>query len=78
MRANSKLSSSEALTVAAFLRQYQILNLTDEIALHAIDLGFEYKLGMADSVVLAHSRREAATLLTLGNDFRGVFGARVL
>jgi predicted nucleic acid-binding protein len=75
----SKNHSSElALSVASFLRQYGSLNLTDEIALHAADLSNEWKIGMADSIMLAHSFIEEATLITLDNDFAGIPKTKVL
>jgi predicted nucleic acid-binding protein len=74
----AKTSSDKALKASAYLRQYSILDLTDEVALHAVDLSIEHKLGMADSIVLAHAFRERATLLTLDNDFRAIPGTKVL
>jgi predicted nucleic acid-binding protein len=68
-KVTAKVSDDEALRVASWLRTFGILNLTDEIALHAIDLSLSHKLGMADSLVLAHSMREGAQLVTLDNDF---------
>ncbi len=68
-KVTSKVSDDEALRVAAWLRTYGTLNLTDEIALHAVDLSISYKIEMADSIVLAHAIREGAQLLTLDNDF---------
>lgn len=51
----AKVSEDEALRVAAWLRTFGILNLTDEIASYAVDLSLSLKLGMADSLVLAHA-----------------------
>ena len=74
----TKASSDQALKAAAYLRQFTVLELTDEVALHAVDLSVEHKLGMADSIVLAHSVRENAELLTLDNDFRNIPGVKVI
>jgi len=74
----AKVSEDEALRVAAWLRSYGILNLTDEIALHAVDLSLSLKLGMADSLVLAHAQRENAQLVTLDDDFAAIKSVIVL
>ncbi len=73
-----KVSSDSAMTVAAYLRQFSILNLTDEIALFAIDLSIEHKLAMAASMVLAHANVAESMLVTLDNDLRSIRGAKVL
>ena len=64
-----KVSEDEALRVAAWLRTFGILTFSDELALHAVDLSIHFKLGMADSIVLAHAYKEDAQLVTLDNDF---------
>lgn len=58
-----------ALSVISYLSQYRVLDLDKSIALAAADLSIEYKLGMADSIVLAHAHHENAILLTLDYDF---------
>lgn len=73
-----KMSSDLALSVASVMRQFGSLPLTDEIALYAVDLSIEWKLGMADSLVLAHAKHEEASLITFDNDFRSIPGAKVL
>jgi predicted nucleic acid-binding protein len=77
-KVTARVSDDEALRVAAWLRTFGILNLTDEIALHAVDLSLTHKLGMADSVVLAHAARENAQLVTLDNDFATVKDAVII
>jgi predicted nucleic acid-binding protein len=77
-KVTAKVSDDEALRVAAWLRTFGILDLTDEIALHAVDLSITNKLGMSDSVVLAHAMREAAQLVTLDNDFASIKEAIVI
>lgn len=49
-----------------------------EIALHGVDLSIAYKLGMTDSLVLAHVLREGAQLVTLDNDFASIKEASVI
>ena len=77
-KVTTRVSDDESLRVAAWLRTFGILNLSDEIALHAVDLSIAYKLGMADSLVLAHAIREGAQLVTLDNDFATIKDAVVI
>ena len=77
-KVQSKLSAEHALSVAAMLRQYGILELTDQIALLAVDLSLEHKLSMADSIVLAQAREIGATLLTMDNDYAKLDGVFVV
>lgn len=71
-------SEDEALSAASLLRQHVVRELTDEIALEAAELSLSHRLGMADSLVLAHALRDAAPLVTLDNEFAGIDGVRVL
>ena len=77
-KVQSKLSAEQALSVAAMLRQYGILDLTDQIALLAVDLSLAHNLPMADSIVLAHARDIGATLITMDNDFAKLDGVIVV
>lgn len=74
----SKSSSDLALSTSAWLRQYGTLDLTDEIAMSAAEIALENKLGMADSIVLAHAIDQRALLVTLDNDFSGIKSAKVI
>lgn len=74
----TKVSAEMSLSVAAMLRQFGILGLSDEIALHAVDIGLDQGLAMADSIVLSHANHEDAMLITLDNDFRKIKGVKVL
>lgn len=71
-------SEDQALSAASLLRQHVVRELTDEVALEAAELSLAHRLGMADSLVLAHAVRDAAPLVTLDNDFTGIEGVRVL
>lgn len=62
----------------AALSQFEVIDLTRDIALLAADLSIHEKLAMADSVVLASARAQQATLVTLDNDFSAVSDVRVL
>jgi hypothetical protein len=74
----AKVSEDEALRVAAWLRTFGILPLSDEVALLAVDLSLAHKLAMADSIVLAHAHREDALLVTLDNDFASLNQVQVI
>ena len=65
-------SEELALSSAAYLKRFTILDLTTELALLAADLSIAYKLAMADSIVLAHAVSKDALLITLDNDFVGI------
>jgi len=71
-------SEEEALEVVAFLRKYEILDLSGDVALAAADLSVNQKMPMADSIVLAHARILNDVLLTLDNDFAGHASAIVI
>ena len=71
-------SEDLALSAVSLLRQHTVRDLTDEVALEAAELSLAHRLGMADSIVLAHARRDAAPLVTLDDDFAGIDGVRVL
>ena len=51
-----------------------IVPLTDELALTAADLSLEFKLPMADAIVLATGRLYDAEVITSDGDFDGIPG----
>ena len=71
-------SDEDGLAATAFLSQYDVCPLSREVAISAADLSVEYRLGTADSLILAHARANSATLLTLDNDFRDLPGVRLV
>ncbi len=71
-------SEDYALSAVAVMSQHTIADLTQEIALSAADISIQNRLGMADSVILAHAQRSTAVLVTLDNDFSELQGVRVL
>jgi toxin FitB len=71
-------SESEALLAMAAISQYRLLDLNRQVALTAADIAQGEDLAMADSIVLAHARATASTLLTLDHDFANIRDARVL
>lgn len=74
----SALSEDQALSAVAYLNRWSVVPMDQEVALTAADLSIEHRLGMADSIVLAHSIREHARLVTLDNDFAGIPGVKII
>ena len=66
----------EALEVVALMYSGKVVDLTREIALNAAKISFEMKLPMADSIMLATSRTENATLWTQDEHFKGLQGVK--
>jgi toxin FitB len=72
------VSEEDALAVVGELSRHEVVELDRHVALLAADLSLAHKLGMADSLVLAHARTAGATLVTLDNDFAQLASALVL
>jgi predicted nucleic acid-binding protein len=60
----------DALSAVAQMQQGRVVELDTALALSAARLGFELKLPMADSVILATARACRATIWTQDADFR--------
>lgn len=56
----------------AFIRQNEVIPVSDEIAALAASLGPRHKLAMADALVLATAASHQATLWTQDQDFQGL------
>ena len=67
-----------AIQAIALMRQGREIPLNAALALQAAQLGLEWKLPLADSVMLATARVHQATLLTQDADFRGVPGVHFI
>ena len=65
---------SDALAVAAVMRQGEVVPLSDGLALEAARLGLAHRLPMADSIILATARLREATVWTQDRDFEGLEG----
>jgi predicted nucleic acid-binding protein len=59
-----------ALETAALMKQGTTINLTDDLALQAAKISLEYKIPMADSIILATARAHEAVLWTQDQDFK--------
>ncbi len=58
------------------MKQETVQDLDERVALYAGEIGVEYGLPTADSVILATARIHEATLWTQDSDFQGVEGVR--
>lgn len=67
---------STALAVAALMMQGTVVELDGPLALEAAKLGFDLRLPLADSIILATARRHDAVLWTQDDDFAGIEGVR--
>lgn len=74
----SKLSDGEAMEAISSLKSFPHLDLTPDVALTAADLSLQYKLGMADSLMLAHAKIQNVELLTLDNDFSSIPNVKII
>ena len=66
----------EALQAVAGMKQGEVQDLDERLALFAGELGVEAGLPLADSVILATARLHEATLWTQDSDFEGMEGVR--
>jgi len=63
---------NNALQAVALMNQGQIIDLDVSIALHAAKLGLDFKLPLADSIILATARVKNAVVWTQDSDFKGL------
>lgn len=68
----------EALQAVALMQQGRVVELDAALALIAAKVGCEYKLPLADSVMLATARAHGAILWTQDSDFKGIPGVKYL
>lgn len=64
----------DALQAVAIMQQGTVIDLDTAIALNAAKLSLEFRLPMADSIMLATARAHSATLWSQDSDFKGVAG----
>ncbi len=67
-----------ALQTAALMGQGMIVNLDTSIALSAAKLGLEYKLPLADSIILATAIANDAVVWTQDTDFKDIDGVKYI
>ena len=66
------LGRDEALKAVAGMKQGEVQDLDERLALYAAEIGVEHGLPLADSVILATARLHEATLWTQDSDFEGM------
>jgi len=69
---------NSALQAVALMEQGTIVDLDISIALSAGKLSLEYKLPLADSIILATARAHDAILWTQDADFKGIDGVKFI
>lgn len=67
-----------ALQTASLMEQGVVVSLDTTIALNAAKLGLEFKLPLADSIILATARAKEATIWTQDADFKGIEGVKFI
>lgn len=73
-RLKRDLSEDDAIVAVSAMQRTRIIAIDQELALTAADLSLDYRLAMADALVLATARRFQADLLTSDQDFEGLDG----
>jgi len=69
---------NDALEAVAIMKDGQVVDLDDSLALVAAELSYELKLPMADSIILATARANNATLWTQDAHFKGMEGVKYI
>ena len=73
-----QIGEDAALQAVSLMEQGVIVDLDTSIALSAAKLGLEYKLPLADSIILATARANDAIVWTQDTDFRGIDGIKFI
>lgn len=67
---------TNAQELLAFIRNYPVIPVTEDLALYAADLSARHNLAMADSLIYATALAHTATLWTQDDDFGGLPNVR--
>lgn len=65
---------TEALAAVAKLREYDVVPLSERVAVEAADVSLRHDLPMADALIYATARVHSATLVTADTHLRGLEG----
>jgi toxin FitB len=65
-------NENDALQAVALMQQGRVVNLDVTVALQAAKLSYDFKLPLADSIILATAQAHNATLWTQDSDFDGL------
>jgi len=69
-------NENDALQAIALMKQGKVVDFTADIALEAARISFNYKIPMADSIVLATARAYEAIVWTMDSDFEKFRGVK--
>ena len=75
-RVLQEFGEERALDAMGIMSLGTIIDLDRQIAIHAAQISNEFKLAMADSIILATARGYDATLWTQDEHFKGIEGVR--
>ena len=75
-KVNQVADETSALQVIAQMSQGRVIELSEEIALHAAHVSLRHRLPMADSFIYATGQLEGADIWTQDLDFKGLPGVR--
>ena len=64
-----------AIRAIALMRQGTVVELDQDLTIQAAKLSMDYKVPMADSIIIATARRYDATIWTQDEDFERLSGA---
>lgn len=77
-RVSQQRGEGDAIQTIALMHQGQIIDLDSTLALNAAKLSMEYKIPLADSIILATARSQDAILWTQDVDFEGIDGVKYI
>lgn len=72
----SEKDENTAIQIIAHMKVGKVVDFDLPIALSAARISSEYKLPMADSIILATARKYGATIWTLDEDFKDIEGVK--
>lgn len=72
------VDETEAIKVVAQMRKGKVLDLNEYLAIWAAKLSKDFKIPMADSIILASSFATNSTLYTMDSDFKGIQGVEYI
>lgn len=67
---------NDAIRAVAMMRQGEVIDLDSMLAMQGAKIGVQFKLPLADGVILATAQMHDATLWTQDRDFEGLPGVR--
>jgi predicted nucleic acid-binding protein len=73
-KVNLVAGEAKALQAVAQMKQGRVVDVTERVALQAAQISIRYKMPMADSLILATTWIEQATLFTQDEHFKGLPG----